>query len=80
VKKLRPFAFALASGATYEALSVVWVHQATRGTAWATALVSGLQALAMVVGVGESVRDWRAAPAFVLGYAGGAYAAMVWGR
>jgi hypothetical protein len=79
VKRLRPFAFALASGATYELLSVVWVHQATRGTAWATALVSGLQALAMVVGVGESVRDWHVAPAFVAGYAAGAYVGMLWG-
>lgn len=79
MKSLRPYAAALASGATYEALSVVWVHQATHGSALATALVSALQALAMVVGVGESVREWRAAPAFVLGYGAGAYAAMVWG-
>jgi hypothetical protein len=79
MQKLRPFAFALVSGATYEALSVVWVHQATHGTVWATALVSGLQALAMVVGVGESVKDWHVAPAFVLGYAAGAFGAMTWG-
>lgn len=79
MKRLLPFAFALASGATYEALSVVWVHQVSHGTAWATALVSGLQALAMVVGVGESVKDWHVAPAFVAGYAAGAYAGMVWG-
>jgi hypothetical protein len=79
VNRLRPFILALASGATYEALSVVWVHQATHGTAWATALVSGLQALAMVVGVGESVKDWHVAPAFVLGYAAGAFGAMTWG-
>ena len=79
MKILRPLVFALASGMTYEALSVVWVHRATTGSAWATAVVSGLQALAMVVGVGESVRDWRVAPAFVLGYSAGAYLAMVWG-
>jgi hypothetical protein len=33
----------------------------------------------MVVGVGESVKDWRVAPAFVVGYAAGAYGAMVYG-
>jgi hypothetical protein len=77
VKKLRPIAFAFASGATYEALSVAWVHQATHGTALHTAMVSGLQALAMVIGLGESVREWRAGGAFVLGYAIGAFAAMV---
>jgi hypothetical protein len=76
---LRSLTFAFASGATYEALSVVWVHQATHGTAWATAAVSGLQALAMLVGVGESVKDWRVGPAFVLGYGAGAYGAMVCG-
>ncbi len=77
--KLRPIVFAFASGATYEALSVVWVHQATRGSAMAVAFVSGLQALAMVVGIGESVKNWRVSPAFVLGYAAGAYAGMVLG-
>ncbi len=79
MKHLRAVAFALVSGAVYEALSVVWVHQATHGTALAVGLVSALQALAMVVGVGESVKDWRAAPGFVFGYAAGAYAGMVWG-
>jgi ABC-type Fe3+-siderophore transport system permease subunit len=75
--RLRPFALAIASGATYEAMSVVWVHQATHGTALSTALVSGLQALAIVLGVGESVRNWRTAPFYVIGYASGAYGAMV---
>jgi hypothetical protein len=64
------------SGAAYEACSVVWVHSAEHGTALATALVSGLQALAQVVGIGESARDWRCAPFFVVGYAVGAYVAM----
>jgi len=68
---------AFASGAAYEALSVVWVHQATHGSAWATALASAVQATAIVFGVGESVRERRAAPLFVLGYALGAYVAMV---
>jgi hypothetical protein len=68
---------AFTSGAAYEGLSVIWVHQATHGSAWATALVSALQAVAQVAGIGEAVRDWRVAPLFVLGYGAGAYAAMV---
>ena len=76
---VRSLVVAFASGCAYEACSVVWVHQATHGAPWATALVSGVQALAMVLGVGESVRDWRAAPFYVTGYAAGAYGAMVLG-
>ena len=68
---------AFTSGAAYEGLSVIWVHQATHGSARATAVVSALQAAAQVVGIGESVRDWRIAPLFVLGYGAGAWAAMV---
>ena len=75
--KLAPFMLAFASGLLNEACSVVWVHQATHGTAWSTALVSGVQALAIVLGVGQSVKDWRAAPFFVIGYASGAYGAML---
>lgn len=74
-----PFVVAFASGAAYEACSVVWVHRATHGTPWQTAIVSGLQALAQVVGIGESVKNWRVAPFFVVGYALGAYTAMVYG-
>jgi hypothetical protein len=69
---------AMASGAAYEACSVVFVHQATHGTPMHTALASGLQAAASVAGIGASVKDWRVAPFFVLGYALGSYVAMVW--
>ena len=79
LRVLRPFFVAFVSGAAYEACSVVWVHRATTGTALQTALVSGLQAFAQVAGIGESVKDWRAAPFFVAGYAIGAYVAMVLG-
>ena len=77
MKRFRACLIAFVSGAAYEACSVVWVHRATHGTPLQTALVSGLQALASVAGIGESVRDWRAAPFFVCGYALGAYGAMV---
>lgn len=69
---------AFASGAAYEGLSVVWVHQATHGGALATAAASALQATCMVLGVGESVREWRVSPLFVLGYGAGAWVAMTW--
>lgn len=67
---------AFVSGAIYEGLSVVWVHQATHGTAWSVGIASALQAAAAVVGLGESVRDRRIAPCFVVGYGLGAYVAM----
>lgn len=74
---MRPLVVAFVSGMAYEALSVAWVHEATRGSAAMTPLASALQAIAQVAGIGESVRDRRAAPFFVFGYAVGAYAAMV---
>jgi hypothetical protein len=74
-----PFAIAFASGAAYEGCSVVWVHAASHGTPWQVAAVSAVQAIAAVAGIGESVKDRRAAPCFVLGYALGAYLAMVFG-
>lgn len=68
---------AFGSGFANEAMAVLWVHAAERGWPIRTAICSVVQALALVVGIGESVHDWHVAPAFVLGYASGAYA-MVW--
>jgi hypothetical protein len=65
------------SGFAYEALAVGWVHHAERGHAAFTGLFSAAQALALVFGVGESVRDWRFAPSFIIGHALGA-ASAVW--
>lgn len=79
LRALVPFVVAFVAGLVNEACSVVWVHQATHGTALSTALVSGVQALAIVLGVGESVKNWHAAPFYVIGYASGAYGAMVLG-
>jgi hypothetical protein len=70
------FLAAFAAGSTYEACSVLWVQQATMGHAVKTALLSGCQALMLVLGVGESVKDRRAGLFFAAGYAIGAYAAM----
>ena len=73
------FLVAFTSGCTYEACSVLWVHQATHGTPLRTAMWSGLQALMLVLGIGESVKDKRAGLFFIAGYAIGAYEAMLHG-
>ncbi len=73
------FLVAFTSGFLYEACSVLWVHQATNGTPLRTAMWSGLQALMLLLGIGESVRDKRASLFFIVGYAMGAYEAMLHG-
>ena len=66
-----------ASGFANEATAVFWVHHAERGRPVRTGLCGAIQACALVLGIGESVHDWRYAPAFVLGYGLGA-ASAVW--
>lgn len=66
----------LVSGAVYEASCVVWVHYSERGRAIATACVSMLIALAQIIGIGESVHDWKLAPFFIFGYGAGTYVAV----
>jgi hypothetical protein len=60
------------AGAANEGVAVFWVHFSERGRPFATGFCAMIQAAAVVVGVGESVHDWRLAPAFVLGYGVGA--------
>lgn len=69
-------AITFASGFANEAVAVYWVHHAERGHALRTGFCSAVQAIAVVVGVGESVHDWRYAPAYVIGYATGAALAV----
>lgn len=57
------------AGLFVDGTAVFWVHYSERGRALPTAFFAGLQATAQVVGIGESVQDWRAAPFFVAGYA-----------
>ena len=64
------------SGAAVEATAVAWVHYSTAGAALAAGAFSMLQAAAMVFGIGESVRDRFAGPAFVLGYGFGTAATV----
>jgi hypothetical protein len=69
-----------ACGALYEAACVGWVHFSERGKPLPTALFSMLAAAATVTGILDSVRDWHVAPAFILGYGAGSYAAVEWKR
>ena len=68
------------AGAAYEAACVGWVHYSEKGRPISTALFSMALALAQVVGVGESVKDWHMAPFFVLGYAAGSFCAVEFKR
>lgn len=65
------------SGFTIECACVYWVHFSERSRPFATAICSMAIGAAQVFGIGESVRDWRFGPAFVLGYGSGT-ASAVW--
>ena len=67
---------AFLGGAVYEAGCVFWVHYSESGRPYATALVSMLCATAQVAGIGESVRDLRIAPFFIIGYGVGTFFAV----
>lgn len=66
----------LGAGLFLEGTAVFWTHYSERGKAALAALFSGIQAVALVFGVGESVHDPKHAPFFVIGYAGGSYLAI----
>lgn len=63
---------AFIAGLVLDGTAVFWVHFSERGRALPTAAIAMLQAVAQVVGIGESVHDWHAGPVFVLGYGIGA--------
>jgi hypothetical protein len=64
------------AGLFLEGTAVFWTHYSEREKAAIAALFSGVQALALVFGIGESVHAPKLAPFFVLGYAGGSYVAI----
>jgi len=64
------------AGLCIEGTAVFWTHYTERGKAVISGALSSLQALAVVLGVGQSVRDWHYAPAFILGYGMGSYLAI----
>jgi hypothetical protein len=73
---MKRIALVFLSGAAVEATAVAWVHYSTTGHALAAGAFSMLQAAAMVFGIGESVHDRFAGPAFVLGYGVGTAATV----
>jgi hypothetical protein len=64
------------AGLFLEGTAVFWTHYSERGRALIAASFSSVQALALVLGIGESVHDLKRAPFFVLGYGVGSYAAI----
>jgi hypothetical protein len=67
---------ALASGFAIETACVYWVHYSERNRALPTSLCSMLIGAAQVLGIGESIKDWRLGALFVLGYGLGTYTAV----
>lgn len=65
-----------AAGFVIETACVYWVHFSERNRALPTALCSMAIGLAQVLGIGESVHDWRMGIPFVLGYGTGTYTAV----
>lgn len=65
-------------GALVEVACVWWTHFSERGKAFETALFSMLCAGAQVTGIFDSIKDWRVAPFFVIGYGFGTYIAVIW--
>ena len=64
------------SGLFLEGTAVFWTHYSERGKAITAATFSGMQALALVCGINETVHDWRLAHSFIIGYAMGSYLAI----
>lgn len=64
------------TGAIFEAACVGWTHYSEKGKALQSALFSMIVATSNVLGLGESIKDWRVAPFFVLGYAAGTFVAV----
>lgn len=67
---------AFASGFAIETACVYWVHFSERGRAAPTALCSMAIGAAQVLGIGESIRDWRLGVPFVVGYGVGTFTAV----
>lgn len=64
------------AGFTIETACVYWVHFSERNRALPTAICSMLIGTAQVLGIGESVHDWRMGVPFVLGYGIGTFFAV----
>lgn len=59
-----------------EATGVLWVHYAERNQAAYLFVVSVIQAIALVYGIGEGIKALPMAAAYVLGYGFGALSGL----
>lgn len=64
------------TGVVFEAACVGWTHFTEKGKALPAALLAALIATTNIFGFGESIKDWRVAPFFILGYAVGTFMAI----
>jgi hypothetical protein len=64
-------------GAAYEITSAYWMFSTERLKPFRAAFWSMIQALVMLTGIGESIKDWRAAVCFVFGYTFGSGTAVM---
>jgi hypothetical protein len=66
-----------ACGAFYEGSCVMWTHWAERNCALCVAIVSVLQGLCQLTGIGASLADHAYAPFFLVGYFVGPYIVVI---
>jgi len=60
-------------GAVYEGSGVLWVHWAERNCAFCVGVISAIQALCQLTGIGASLSDHSYAIFFIMGYFLGPY-------
>jgi hypothetical protein len=66
-----------ACGAFYEGSCVMWTHWAERNCALCVGVVSVLQGLCQLTGIGASLADHAYAPFFLVGYFIGPYIVVI---
>lgn len=64
------------TGAIFEAACVGWTHFAEKGKALQSSFFAVVIAISNIIGLGESIKDLRIAPFFVLGYGFGTFMAV----
>lgn len=73
ISKILPFILVFFSGAIYELACVFWVHFSEKGKPYHTAVWSMIVAGCQIVGIGESIKDMKVAPFFIIGYGVGSF-------
>lgn len=64
------------TGVVFEAACVGWTHYIEKGKVLPGTLLAAVIATTNIFGFGESIKDRRVAPFFILGYAVGAFIAI----